>query len=118
MAGEKERLEPFGGGRLRAPGTGQRGLLGGRIGADGPAVVAVVDVRIPPQLSQRPSHPAQHPQGGIVDKVMFFITPKLLGGGKPVTDGRGAGNIKDAFELHNISIRKLGEDMVYEGYLR
>ena len=56
---------------------------------------------------------------GIVDKVQFYIAPKIIGGkAKTVVDGLGIEKLADAFELENISTRKCDCDIVIEGYFK
>ncbi|MFO7821819.1 MAG: bifunctional diaminohydroxyphosphoribosylaminopyrimidine deaminase/5-amino-6-(5-phosphoribosylamino)uracil reductase RibD [Lentisphaeria bacterium] len=56
---------------------------------------------------------------GIVDKVAFFIAPKILGGrgSRPVVGGRNPASLDEALKLHNIKTRKAGDDLLYTGYL-
>jgi len=56
---------------------------------------------------------------GIVDKVMFFIAPKILGGKDAVTpvEGEGIHLMSDALKLKDVFLSKFGEDMLVEGYL-
>ena len=58
-------------------------------------------------------------QAGIVDKLMFFIAPKLIGGKDapgPI-GGVGIGRLVEAFELRNANISQIGADFLIEGYL-
>jgi len=57
---------------------------------------------------------------GIVNKVMFFLAPKFLGGsdGAPVFKGVGPRLIKDAHELENIEIVRFDNDILVQGYLK
>ncbi|MGL5068280.1 MAG: bifunctional diaminohydroxyphosphoribosylaminopyrimidine deaminase/5-amino-6-(5-phosphoribosylamino)uracil reductase RibD [Sarcina sp.] len=56
---------------------------------------------------------------GIVDKIQFYIAPKIIGGkAKSAVDGLGIEKLADAFELENISTRKCDVDIVIEGYLK
>jgi diaminohydroxyphosphoribosylaminopyrimidine deaminase / 5-amino-6-(5-phosphoribosylamino)uracil reductase len=57
---------------------------------------------------------------GIVDKVMWFIAPKIIGGNKAITpvEGRGKGLIKDSFMIKDTSISRFDEDILLEGYIR
>lgn len=57
---------------------------------------------------------------GIVDKVISFIAPKILGGSNAKTpvEGEGKKYIKDAIELHNIEVSKFEDDLMIVGYLR
>lgn len=55
---------------------------------------------------------------GLVDKVMLFIAPKVVGGreSKTAVEGEGVEGIEDALRLKKVSVRRVGEDIVYEGY--
>ena len=55
----------------------------------------------------------------IVHKVLFFIAPKLIGGaGSPVAvGGMGAKRLDDARWVRDVSVRRLGDDILVEGYL-
>jgi diaminohydroxyphosphoribosylaminopyrimidine deaminase/5-amino-6-(5-phosphoribosylamino)uracil reductase len=57
---------------------------------------------------------------GIVNKVLFFLAPKLLGGsdGIPVFDGKGPEKISDAFELKQTGVEMFGTDLLITGYLK
>ncbi len=59
-------------------------------------------------------------QEGIVDKVMAFIAPKILGGEKAKTPvgGQGKDFVRDAFLLENMRFEKSGEDILIEGDIR
>lgn len=54
---------------------------------------------------------------GIVDKVVSFIAPKIIGGevAKTPVGGEGINYMKDAIKLQNISTLKFGEDIMIEG---
>lgn len=56
---------------------------------------------------------------GIVDKVMFFIAPKIIGGREsfPAVGGRTFRTLKDAHRLRDVKIRRVGEDILVEGYI-
>ena len=58
-------------------------------------------------------------ENGLVDKVLFFIAPKIIGGKEAFTpvEGKGIERIKHAIKLKNISIKRFGEDMLVEGYI-
>ncbi|WP_422485443.1 bifunctional diaminohydroxyphosphoribosylaminopyrimidine deaminase/5-amino-6-(5-phosphoribosylamino)uracil reductase RibD [Gudongella sp. DL1XJH-153] len=55
---------------------------------------------------------------GMIDKVLFFIAPKLIGGDESKTPlgGKGINLMKDAINLENIEIRMFGEDILVTGY--
>jgi len=57
---------------------------------------------------------------GIVNKVLYFLAPKFLGGsdGIPVFDGKGPQNICDAFELKQMEVQMLDGDLLITGYLK
>jgi len=57
---------------------------------------------------------------GIVDKVLFFIAPKLIGGNNAKTPvgGQGRAYIDDGFILKNMTMSKFNGDILIEGYLR
>ena len=56
---------------------------------------------------------------GIVDKVMSFIAPKIVGGKNAVTpvEGEGIYLMQDAICLRDISIDRFGDDVLLEGYV-
>jgi len=53
----------------------------------------------------------------IVDRVLFFIAPKIIGGRNAVTSVEGEGNkrLSDVMKLGKIKISKSGEDILIEG---
>lgn len=57
---------------------------------------------------------------GIVDKLVFFIAPLLIGGREapPVIGGRGVGPLADAPRLGDVRWSAVGDDIMVEGYLR
>jgi diaminohydroxyphosphoribosylaminopyrimidine deaminase/5-amino-6-(5-phosphoribosylamino)uracil reductase len=52
----------------------------------------------------------------LADKVLFFISPKIIGGRDAITsvEGRGAKNVKDAVKLKNIKLKKFRDDILIE----
>ena len=54
----------------------------------------------------------------LVDKIYYFIAPKIIGGRDAPTscDGKGAGALSQALALHNISVEKVGDDILITGY--
>jgi len=56
---------------------------------------------------------------GIVDKVVSFIAPKLIGGKEAKTPigGEGKSLMKDAILLRDIDIQVFGDDIMIEGYI-
>jgi diaminohydroxyphosphoribosylaminopyrimidine deaminase/5-amino-6-(5-phosphoribosylamino)uracil reductase len=57
---------------------------------------------------------------GLVDRVMFFISPKIIGGKDSLGSvmGRGISRVDNAFKLRNIKIRRLAEDILVEGDIK
>jgi diaminohydroxyphosphoribosylaminopyrimidine deaminase/5-amino-6-(5-phosphoribosylamino)uracil reductase len=58
-------------------------------------------------------------QAGIVDKVVFFIAPKIICGATSISVVGGESFLKlgDAIRISDISVRKVGEDIMVEGYI-
>lgn len=58
-------------------------------------------------------------QDGIVDKLVFFIAPKIIGGKNsiPVIGGSFFRRLEDAYKIKDIKIKKVGDDFMIEGYL-
>ena len=56
----------------------------------------------------------------IVDKVISFIAPKMIGGAtaKTPVGGNGISHMKNALQLENIQISRFHEDIMIEAYLR
>jgi diaminohydroxyphosphoribosylaminopyrimidine deaminase/5-amino-6-(5-phosphoribosylamino)uracil reductase len=56
---------------------------------------------------------------GIVDKVMIFAAPKIIGGTDsiPSIGGESPALLKKAFEVKNLRMKKIGGDLLIEGYL-
>jgi diaminohydroxyphosphoribosylaminopyrimidine deaminase / 5-amino-6-(5-phosphoribosylamino)uracil reductase len=54
----------------------------------------------------------------IVDKVVIFYAPKILGGddGVPICRGVGPAFMKDALALQDMSVQMVGEDVMVQGY--
>ena len=55
----------------------------------------------------------------IVDKLMFFYAPKILGGndGIPICKGQGKDRMQAAWPVSNIRIHRFEDDIMIEGYL-
>lgn len=58
-------------------------------------------------------------EDGIVDKVMFFIAPKIIGGKEsyPAIGGKSFRRLEDAYRLKDVTARRTGDDILVEGYL-
>jgi len=54
---------------------------------------------------------------GLVDKVLFFVSPKVIGGKDAISSvmGRGISRIEKAVKLKNVKIKRIGEDFLVEG---
>lgn len=59
-------------------------------------------------------------KAGIINKVLFFLAPKLLGGddGVPVCSGAGPEFMDDAFSLKKVKTSRFGDDILVQGYLK
>jgi len=56
----------------------------------------------------------------LVDKVIAFIAPIIIGGeeAKTAVAGKGVDKVMDAIELERISVEKFGEDLMISGYVK
>ena len=56
---------------------------------------------------------------GIVDKIIFFYAPKILGGddGVPICRGEGPEIMKDSISVKDVRVRRFGDDVMIEGYI-
>ncbi len=59
-------------------------------------------------------------QEGLVDKVVSFIAPKILGGVNAPTavGGTGISSMDDAIGLENMRTRKIGQDLMLEAWIK
>lgn len=59
-------------------------------------------------------------EDGIVDKVMFFIAPKIIGGKEsfPPVGGKAFRKLTEAHQLKDITLKRIGEDILIEGYIK
>ena len=57
---------------------------------------------------------------GLVDKVLFFISPKIIGGKDAIGSvmGRGVSRMEKAIRLKNITLKRICEDFLVEGYVK
>lgn len=53
----------------------------------------------------------------LIDKIIYFLAPKIIGGkGAPgPVGGKGISQLKDGLQIKNMTVSKLGEDLVIEG---
>ena len=55
---------------------------------------------------------------GLVDKVIAFIAPIIIGGAKAKTvAGEGVNKVTDSFHLERVKMGRLGDDLVVSGYI-
>lgn len=56
---------------------------------------------------------------GLVDKVLFVVAAKLIGGKEAPTpvEGDGVAAIGDALDLRDVRVERLGSDVLVEGYV-
>jgi diaminohydroxyphosphoribosylaminopyrimidine deaminase / 5-amino-6-(5-phosphoribosylamino)uracil reductase len=57
---------------------------------------------------------------GLVDKVLFFISPKIIGGKEAIGSvmGKGIARVDKAVKLKGVKFFRLGEDFLVEGHIR
>jgi len=57
---------------------------------------------------------------GLVDKVIAFIAPIIIGGkeAKTAVGGKGVDKVADSLRLERVSVEKFGEDLMISGYVR
>lgn len=55
-------------------------------------------------------------KAGIVNKIEAFIAPKIVGGAnaKSPVEGEGISALRDAFELSNMSVQRMGENVLIQ----
>ncbi len=56
---------------------------------------------------------------GIVDKVMYFIAPRIIGGRDAPTpvEGKGIAGLRDALQVWDATFTRCGGDILIEGYV-
>jgi diaminohydroxyphosphoribosylaminopyrimidine deaminase / 5-amino-6-(5-phosphoribosylamino)uracil reductase len=56
----------------------------------------------------------------IVDKILFFYAPKILGGddGVPICQGPGPDHMDDCIQIQDILVHRFDDDILVEGYIR
>jgi diaminohydroxyphosphoribosylaminopyrimidine deaminase / 5-amino-6-(5-phosphoribosylamino)uracil reductase len=56
---------------------------------------------------------------GLVDKVVAFLAPIVIGGNeaRPVVAGLGAAKLSDCFKLRDVLVENIGEDVMISGYV-
>jgi diaminohydroxyphosphoribosylaminopyrimidine deaminase/5-amino-6-(5-phosphoribosylamino)uracil reductase len=54
--------------------------------------------------------------GRLVDRIALFIAPKLIGGdGRPMVGALGIGRMREAIPVVDVTLERLGEDLLVEG---
>lgn len=56
----------------------------------------------------------------LVDKVNFFVAPRIIGGKEAIgsVEGRGARELIKAADLEDVSLKKIGSDFLIQGYVK
>ncbi len=56
---------------------------------------------------------------GLIDKLLLFLSPKLIGDSRApgIFCGRGVASLNEAFLLKEFKVKRIGEDLLWEGYL-
>jgi len=55
-------------------------------------------------------------EASLVDRVVFFVAPKIVGGARALGPVGGDGrSLKEAFRVANLSVRSVGDDLLVEG---
>ena len=55
---------------------------------------------------------------GLVDKAVFFYSPRIMGGdGKSMVAGLGTKSVDESVSLKDIRTRRFGDEIMVEGYL-
>ena len=56
---------------------------------------------------------------GLIDKILFFLSPKLIGDREAlgIFGGSGKANLKETIPLNELRVRRMREDILIEGYL-
>lgn len=55
---------------------------------------------------------------GLIDKIIIFISPKLIGNDQPygIFNGKGVKTLSEAKVIKGLNFRRMGEDIYIEGY--
>jgi diaminohydroxyphosphoribosylaminopyrimidine deaminase / 5-amino-6-(5-phosphoribosylamino)uracil reductase len=56
-------------------------------------------------------------RSGLADRLLFFIAPKILGGGLPLVDWGTPSRIADSMKVVITKVNLLGGDILMEGIL-
>ena len=57
---------------------------------------------------------------GLVDKILFFISPKIIGGKEAISSvmGKGITQVDKSIKLKKVRLKHIGEDFLLEGYVQ
>jgi diaminohydroxyphosphoribosylaminopyrimidine deaminase/5-amino-6-(5-phosphoribosylamino)uracil reductase len=57
---------------------------------------------------------------GLIDKVLFFLSPKLIGDREAlgIFGGSGKETLKEAISLSDLRVKRIGQDILVEGYVK
>jgi diaminohydroxyphosphoribosylaminopyrimidine deaminase/5-amino-6-(5-phosphoribosylamino)uracil reductase len=57
-------------------------------------------------------------RAGVVNKVAFFVAPRLLGGrgSRPVVGGADPARLEEAMSLQRLQVAHVGQDLLVTGY--
>lgn len=82
-----------------------------RLGSRSPAILSLL-------LEGGPALAASFIEAGMIDKVMTFIAPKLIGGeaAKTPVEGHGFHAVGDAMQLYRMSHERVGDDVLITAY--
>ena len=54
----------------------------------------------------------------LVDKILFFIAPKIIGGTKSAVGELGISRLRNALRLSDITLNRFGDNFLVEGYIK
>lgn len=54
-------------------------------------------------------------EAGLADRVVVYVAPKLLGGGRAWLAGEGPARMSQALRLEDVEVRRVGDDLVVTG---
>jgi diaminohydroxyphosphoribosylaminopyrimidine deaminase/5-amino-6-(5-phosphoribosylamino)uracil reductase len=54
-------------------------------------------------------------KAGVVDRVAFFVAPRIIGTGLPAIEGLDARTVRQSIRLENLAARQIGADWLIEG---
>jgi diaminohydroxyphosphoribosylaminopyrimidine deaminase / 5-amino-6-(5-phosphoribosylamino)uracil reductase len=55
---------------------------------------------------------------GIVDRVAFFVSPRIIGGGLSAIEGLRTAKVREGIELQDMSVREVGPDWLVEAAIK